>query len=106
MALGDLKTVEGYRKYLGGVVSWVDDVTLYSSHKSHGDDIDHELVHFELYKEFHKRMAEANIQLKLKKCEFFTDHSDMLGWVCTFEGFKGDSKKIETIKNLPDRLTD
>ena len=30
----------------------------------------------------------------------------MLGWVCTFEGFKGDCKKIETIKNLPDRLTD
>jgi len=106
LALGDLKTAEGYNKYLGGVVSRVDDVTLYSSHKSHGDDIDHEKIHFELYEEFHNRMADANIQLKLKKCEFFTDHSDMLGWVCNYNGFKGDCKKIEIIKNLPDRLTD
>ena len=106
LALGDLKSQSSYNKLHGGCCSWVDDITIFSSHHSHDSGMDHELVHWNLYKEFHHRMTKANIQLKLKKCEFFANHSKMLGWVCNFDGYQGEDGKIEAIRNLPTELKD
>lgn len=46
-------------------------------------------------------MREHGLKLKLKKCKFFQQKTEYLGFVISSEGVKPDQKKVQAIHTLP-----
>ena len=47
-----------------------------------------------------KRIRQHGLKLKLKKCNFFNEETDYLGFVISIDEIKPDPKKVEAIRDL------
>ena len=72
-------------------MAYLDDVLIFSK------DPDEHLRHIET---IFKRIRQHGLKLKLKKCTFFKEETDYLGFVISQDGIKPDSKKVEAIRDL------
>ena len=57
--------------------------------------------HCEHIQDVFNRLRNHGLKLKLKKCKFFQQETDYLGFVINREGVKPDPKKVEAIRNMP-----
>ncbi|PAA90446.1 hypothetical protein BOX15_Mlig004203g1 [Macrostomum lignano] len=73
-------------------IAYLDDVIVYST------DFESHLEHL---KEVLKRLIQANMKLKAKKCHLFKSELQYLGHVIGKSGIKRDASKLETIRNWP-----
>ena len=73
-------------------LSYLDDVIVY------GPDVD---SHFIMLGKVMKRFQEANLKIKLVKCQFFKKELCFLGNIVNKDGIKPDPKKLDTVKNYP-----
>ena len=48
------------------------------------------------------RIRQHGLKLKLKKCTFYKEETDYLGFVISKDGIKPDPKKVEVIRDLPE----
>ena len=74
-------------------MAYFDDVLIFSK------DPEEHLRHIET---IFKRIRQHGLKLKLKKCTFFKEETDYLGFVISKDGIKPDSKKVEAIRDLPE----
>ena len=74
-------------------MAYLDDVLIFSK------DPEEHLKHIET---IFKRIRQHWLKLKLKKCTFFKEEADYLGFVISKDGIKPDSKKVEAIRDLPE----
>ena len=74
-------------------MAYLDDVLIFSK------DPEEHLRHIET---IFKRIRQHGLKLKLKKCTFFKEETDYLGFVISKDGIKPDSKKVEAIRDLPE----
>lgn len=71
---------------------YIDDIVVFAETKE------------ELYRrlqEVFNRLVSANLTLKPKKCSFFQDHVDFLGFSVSSEGVKCSERHIESVKTWP-----
>ena len=73
-------------------VVYLDDIIIYSTTFQ-----DH-CKHLQLVIE---RLQKANLKIKLEKCSFALHELEYLGHIVGSNGIKPDSKKLQTMKNLP-----
>jgi hypothetical protein len=74
------------------VVVYLDDILIYSSDPSQ---------HSEHVLEVLRRLKAHNLYCKASKCEFSTDSTEFLGFVCTQDGIKMDDTKVQVIRDWP-----
>jgi len=73
------------------VAAYVDDVLIYS--KNRADHKEHLEIVF-------KKINDAGMTLKLKKCRFYQDSVKFLGFIINAEGIKPDPEKIAPIRDF------
>lgn len=74
------------------VVVYLDDILIYS---------DDPTSHTQHVREVLERLKKHGLFCQSSKCEFSTDTTEFLGFVCTSEGIKMDESKIDIIKKWP-----
>ena len=74
-------------------MAYLDDVLIFSQNP------EEHLRHIETIFE---RMRQHGLKLKLKKCAFFREETEYLGFVISKDGVKPDPKKVEAIRDLPE----
>ena len=72
------------------VVVYLDDILIFSSDPSQ---------HSQHVREVLKRLKKHGLYCKAPKCEFSTESTEFLGYVCTPEGLKMDESKVQTIRD-------
>ena len=74
------------------VVVYLDDILVYSSNPSQ---------HSEHVLEVLRHLKAHNLYCKASKCEFSTDTTEFLGFICTQDGIKMDDTKVQVIRDWP-----
>ena len=74
-------------------MAYLDDVLIFSKNP------EEHLRHIETIFE---RIRQHGLKLKLKKCAFFKEETEYLGFVISKDGVKPDPKKVEAIRDLPE----
>ena len=74
-------------------MAYLDDVLIFSKNP------EEHLRHIETIFE---RIRQHGLTLKLKKCAFFKEETEYLGFVISKDGVKPDPKKVEAIRDLPE----
>lgn len=74
------------------VVAYLDDILIYS--KTLEEHVQH-------VKKVLRRLGDAKLRLKLKKCEFHVQETDFLGHRITLEGIQTDKDKVQAILEWP-----
>ena len=74
-------------------IAYLDDVLIFSKNP------EEHLRHIETIFE---RIRQHGLNLKLKKCAFFKEETEYLGFVISEDGVKPDPKKVEAIRDLPE----
>ena len=74
-------------------MAYLDDVLIFSKNP------EEHLRHIETIFE---RIRQHGLKLKLKKCAFFKEKTEYLGFVISKDGVKPDPKKVEAIRDLPE----
>jgi len=74
------------------VVVYLDDILIFSSDPSQ---------HTQHVREVLKRLKKHGLYCKASKCEFSTNSTEFLGYICTPEGLKMDESKVQTIRDWP-----
>ena len=72
--------------------AYLDDVIVWSRSKE--EHLSHTQTVFD-------RFREHNLKLKLKKCSFFQEETNYLGFTVTSQGIKPDAEKVSAIRTLP-----
>ncbi|KAL5020837.1 hypothetical protein ScPMuIL_002080, partial [Solemya velum] len=73
-------------------IAYLDDILIYS--KTPEEHIKHIQTVFD-------KLRENNLRLKLKKCTFFEQETEYLGFLISNKGVKPNPKKVEAIKEMP-----
>lgn len=77
-------------------IAYLDDILIFSEtpqdHLRHIQDVFH-------------RLRQHGLKLKLKKCSFFKEQTEYLGFIINEHGVKPDPKKVEAIQKLPSPTT-
>ena len=81
--MGDLK--------LTSVLVYLDDINIFSR------TFHEHLRHLE---EVFQRLLKANLKLKPRKCNFFKEHLELLGFVISKDGLRPLPAKVETISHM------
>lgn len=71
---------------------FVDDLRIVSSLPS---------LHLEHLRSVFEKIKSAGLTLNFKKCKFFQDEVDFLGYIISQDGIKMDPKKVEAIRDFP-----
>ena len=74
-------------------VAYLDNILVYSKSQ------EEQLEHLELIL---KKFADAVLHLKLKKCEFFQQEVEFLGYIVKTGGFAMAQDKVEAVTSWPD----
>ena len=77
-------------------IAYLDDILIFS--KTHQEHLKHLQVVF-------NKLREHGLKLKLKKCAFFQEETEYLGYIISKDGVKPDPKKVEVIRKLPEPKT-
>ena len=72
--------------------AYLDDVIIWSRSKE--EHLSHIQTVFD-------RLREHNLKLKLKKCSFFQEETNYLGFTVSSQGIKPDAEKVSAIRTLP-----
>ena len=75
-----------------GTLVYLDDIIITSADK---------ITHLDKIEKVLKRLSDANLKLKISKCNFFTDSIKFLGYNLTSQGLKLDEDRTEDIRKLP-----
>ena len=81
--MGDLK--------LTSVLVYLDDINVFS--RTFQDHLQH-------LEEVFKRLLKANLKLKPRKCSFFKEHLEFLGFTISKDGLRPVAAKVEAIKKM------
>ena len=81
--MGDLK--------LSCVLVYLDDINFFS--RTFGDHLSH-------LEEVFKRLLAANLKLKPRKCNFFKEHLEFLGFIISWDGLRPVPSKVEAIEKM------
>lgn len=73
-------------------IAYLDDILVFS--KTHQYPLRH------IQDVFH-RLRQHGLKLKLKKCSFFKEQTEYIGFIINEHGVKPDPKKVEAIQKLP-----
>src|SRR3954453_22192695 len=74
------------------VVVYLDDILIYLSDPSR---------HSEHVREVLRRLRANNLFCKPSKCEFSSDTTEFLGFICTPDGIEMDESKVKVIRDWP-----
>lgn len=77
-------------------IAYLDDILIFS--KNEQDHYKHIEIIF-------KKLKEHGLKLKLKKCAFFQEETDYLGFTISEKGVSPDQKKVSAIRELPEPKT-
>ncbi|KAK3107412.1 hypothetical protein FSP39_013983 [Pinctada imbricata] len=77
----------------GFAMAYLDDILIFTK--------DDPKEHIRNIQEVFNRLRQHNLKLKLKKCAFFKEETEYLGFVINKDGIAPDQKKVEAVKNLP-----
>ncbi|KAK3097609.1 hypothetical protein FSP39_011373 [Pinctada imbricata] len=77
----------------GFAMAYLDDILIFTK--------DDPMEHVRHIQEVFNRLRQHNLKLKLKKCAFFKEETEYLGFVINKDGIAPDTKKVEAIKDLP-----
>ena len=72
---------------------YLDDVLIFSKNPEE---------HLKHIKTIFEKIRQHGLKLKLKKCAFFKEETEYLGFVISKDGVKPDPKKVEAIRDLPE----
>ena len=78
---------------------YIDDILIFSANfENHLKDLEEVFI----------RLKDANLSIKINKCNFARNQLPFLGYIATREGIKTDKSKVEAVKNweTPKSLTD
>ena len=73
-------------------IAYLDDILIFSETAE---------KHLEHIQQVFNRLRKHDLKLKLKKCSFFQEQTEYLGFIIDKEGVKPDPKKVEAIRQLP-----
>ena len=74
-----------------GVVAYMDDILIFSKDKE---------TQLNKLEKVLKKLDQANLKLKVKKCEFFTDKITFLGFTLTPQGLSMDPTRCDSLRKL------
>ncbi len=74
------------------VIAYMDDILIFSK--------DNE-THMRKIRDVLKKLTEANLKIKLRKCKFFTTEVKFLGYKVTTNGMEMDEGRIKSIQTMP-----
>lgn len=77
-------------------IAYLDDILIFS--KNQQEHLEHIQIVF-------NRLKQHDLRLKLKKCAFFQQQTEYLGFLIDKDGVKPDPKKIEAMRQLPEPKT-
>ncbi|EFQ86320.1 hypothetical protein PTT_18478, partial [Pyrenophora teres f. teres 0-1] len=72
------------------VLAYLDDILVYSKGTLK--------EHIELVKKVLRKLKNRKLYLQPKKCEFYTQETEFLGFIISTEGVKINPKKIQTVQ--------
>jgi hypothetical protein len=72
--------------------AYLDDIIIFS--KNEKDHLRH-------IQEVFDRLCQHGLKMKMKKCTFFHEETNYLGFVINSKGVKPDPQKVESIRTLP-----
>ena len=75
---------------------YIDDIVIFSPTKE---------THLEHIQNVFDRLKQHNLKLKLKKCSFFLQETQYLGFIINETGIKPDPEKVTAIRTLPSPTT-
>jgi hypothetical protein len=75
-------------------IAYLDDILIFS------ETAEGHLKHIQQVLVF-DHLGQHSLKLKLKKCSFFQEQTEYLGFIISEQGIKPDPKKVDTIRQLP-----
>ena len=73
-------------------IAYLDDILIFSETAEE---------HLEHIQQVFDRLRKHGLKLKLKKCSFFQEQTEYLGFIINEQGVKPDPKKVDAIRQLP-----
>lgn len=101
MPFGLTNAPAAFQRYIDNVMSpylhdftiaYLDDILIFSNSMEE---------HVQQVKKVLKKLREAKLQVKLKKCEFHVQETDFLGHRITQEGIQTEKEKVQAIQDWP-----